>query len=571
MTILVPVLLPLICAAGVLVFGKKYPLSNKFFTFIGAVGALGAAVALFAQDFQMFYMNWCEGVLPFSLTAGTFEKTVVAALCFFAFIILLYAAKSKIENEKWFYFSFLFTLSFACGAAMADNLLLMLFFWEGLLVSLYIFIVSAGAQSTAFKAFIINAVGDIALLAGVVLTAAAAGSFEISIIKTGPVQLTDSYGAWAFLLMCAGALAKAGAVPFHSWIPDAAEKTNSAFMAYLPAAFEKILAVFLLGRIMTFFNLSGGSLGANIFICLAIPSIIVAVVMLFKQKDLKGFIAYNIILQIGLLAFEQGASLGGAAELVSHGIYKAAALSSMFLCAGIIEAAAGSTALDKIGGSLKKMKFTAVCFIISCAVLCKVTLLDIIFSNTYAGLYSGNTVGIIFIALAHIFILAAFFKVIAALFKGNTQVKPVPVMLNFSAGVFAVLALLFSAGWVFDARNLFVLEHAHFNFNWVSGVGIAVILAAVALHIKWPSPSFGDFTPPDFYQAARTASLAVSTGLFKTDRFFDFIIDVMPTTVIKRFSKKGSAMHTGLSISYILWALIGALVFAVLSLSGGWV
>ncbi|MDR0291634.1 MAG: hypothetical protein LBI01_02430 [Elusimicrobium sp.] len=571
MIILIPVLLPLICAAVVLALGKKYPLSNKILAFAGAAGALGAAVALSAQDFEMFYVNWCEGVLSFSLAAGTFEKTVVLALCFFAFIILLYAVKSKIENEKWFYFSFLFTLSFACGAALADNLVLMLFFWEGLLVSLYVFIVSTGAQSTAFKAFVLNAVGDIALLAGVILTAAAAGSFEISIIKTGPVSLLDGYGAWAFLLMCAGALAKAGAVPFHSWIPDAAEKTPAAFMAFLPSAFEKILAVFLLGRIMTFFNFSGVSLGGNILICLAVPSIIVAVVMLFKQTNLKGFIAYNIILQIGLLAFEQGVSLGGARELVNHGIYKAAALACLFLCAGIIEASAGSAAFDKIAGAFKKMKFTAACFIISSAVLCKVTFLDIFFSHTYSGLESANTAGIIFTALVYLFMLAAFLKVIAVLFKGAAQAAPVPVMLNFAAGVFAVLALLFGIGWVFDARNLFVLEHAHFNFNWVSGVSLAVILAAAALHFKAPALSPGSFAPPDFYGAARRAGLAASTGLFKTDRFFDFMIDVMPSTVIKRFSKKGSAMHTGLSISYILWALIGALVFAVLSLSGGWV
>ena len=571
MAIIAAVFFPLLCAAGVLAFGKKYPVANKIFAFLGALGVIVALADLFSVSFSMFYAGW---VVPLSFFAGIFENTVLAALVFFALIVLIYSLKTKIENEKWFYFSLLFTLSFANGAVLADNLVLMLFFWEGLLLSLYVFIVSnAGAQQTAFKAFIINAVGDIALLSGVVLTAFAAGSAEISIIKTGPVAL-EGYGAWAFLLMCAGALAKAGAVPFHSWIPDAAEKTNVSFMALLPSAFEKILAVFLLGRIMTLFSFADGNLGGQILVCLSVPSVIVAVFMLFKQKDLKGFISYNIILQIGLLAFEQGAAMGGPDELINHGIYKAAALAGLFLCAGIIEFSAGASAFDKIGGAFKKIKITAAFFIIFSAVLCGVTPLNLFFTPSYAGLESGNIYGVIFIALVYVFMTAAFLKAITVLFKGNAQGKPAPALLNFSAGVLAVLVLLFAAGWVFDAEKIFNLARADFAFTWVSAVGIGVIVAAAVLRV-WSAAlskfNFLRFTPPDFYGAARAVSLAVSTALYKTDRFFDFIIDVMPSTVFRRFSKKASAMHTGLSISYILWALLGALVFAVLSLSGGWV
>ncbi|MCK7471575.1 MAG: hypothetical protein MZU95_12985 [Desulfomicrobium escambiense] len=49
--------------------------------------------------------------------------------------------------------------------------------------------------------------------------------------------------------MMIGAIGKAGAMPFHTWIPDAAVDAPVTFMAFLPAAFEKLLGIYLLARI----------------------------------------------------------------------------------------------------------------------------------------------------------------------------------------------------------------------------------------------------------------------------------------------------------------------------------
>ena len=66
------------------------------------------------------------------------------------------------------------TQAFACGAVLSDNLVSMLFFWEGLLIFLYAFIALSkpdqASKKTAMKAFLINAVTDLCLLAGVTIT-----------------------------------------------------------------------------------------------------------------------------------------------------------------------------------------------------------------------------------------------------------------------------------------------------------------------------------------------------------------------------------------------------------------
>jgi len=45
----------------------------------------------------------------------------------------------------------------------------------------------------------------------------------------------------ALVLLAIGAMAKGGAMPFHTWIPDAAIDAPMPFMSFFPGAIEKLL------------------------------------------------------------------------------------------------------------------------------------------------------------------------------------------------------------------------------------------------------------------------------------------------------------------------------------------
>ncbi|HBB65983.1 MAG TPA: proton-conducting membrane transporter, partial [Elusimicrobia bacterium] len=115
------------------------------------------------------------------------------------------------------------TQGFAAGAALADNMVAMLFFWEGLLVFLYTFIALSqnthAAKRTAMKAFLINAVTDLCLLAGVTITGYIAGTMSMSDISANKLTLDYGWSLFAYVLLLIGAVSKAGAFPFHTWIP----------------------------------------------------------------------------------------------------------------------------------------------------------------------------------------------------------------------------------------------------------------------------------------------------------------------------------------------------------------
>ena len=59
----------------------------------------------------------------------------------------------------------------------------------------------------------------------------------------------DAMGCLAMVLLMIGAISKAGSMPFHTWIPDAAVDAPLPFMAFLPASLEKLLGIYLLARI----------------------------------------------------------------------------------------------------------------------------------------------------------------------------------------------------------------------------------------------------------------------------------------------------------------------------------
>ena len=102
----------------------------------------------------------------------------------------------------------LFTVALASGAVLANNLVLFLVFWEGLLLTLFGIIVPAIGARTAppSRPSSSSGVTDLCMMLGVMLTGHLAGTLDMSAIKLP----ADGLGGVAFLLLMIGAMGKAG-------------------------------------------------------------------------------------------------------------------------------------------------------------------------------------------------------------------------------------------------------------------------------------------------------------------------------------------------------------------------
>ena len=239
------ILIPFISGALVFFLPKSARSAGGIFALLAAIVDFLIAAFLFSKE-AICTIPWAGFGMDFSLRLNHFSGFIILAAAFFGLLVVIYSLsffKNK-DNSNLFFMYILVSLSFVNGAVLANNLILLLFFWEGLLLTLFGMIAMGGRSAfrTATKAFVIIAVSDLCMMAGIALTGYLAKTLVISEINL-PL---GSLSSLAFILLAIGAVSKAGSMPFHSWIPDAAEDAPLPFMAILPASLEKLLGIYFL-------------------------------------------------------------------------------------------------------------------------------------------------------------------------------------------------------------------------------------------------------------------------------------------------------------------------------------
>ena len=248
-TLLWPILLPALAAVLCLIVPKGVKLVREAISLVAAAGILYLGIKLFGVRTLELRLPWLGNGADFDLRLFHFSSFILLALSGFLFLIVLYStAKMKDHpNVRGYYVYVFLSAALANGAVLADNFVPLVFFWEGLLVTLYLLISIGGKLShrTAVKAFIISGLCDFCMILGIGILWSLTGSLTLSQISVKP----EGIAVLAFIMMMIGAIGKAGAMPFHTWIPDAAIDAPVTFMAFLPAAFEKLLGIYLLARV----------------------------------------------------------------------------------------------------------------------------------------------------------------------------------------------------------------------------------------------------------------------------------------------------------------------------------
>lgn len=316
---------------------------------------------------MIYTLPWVGYGLELSFRLDHFGLFIAGAIAAFSFLIALYSIvfmRDKPHAGQFYAYLFL-TVLFAEGAVLSNNLILLLFFWEGLLLTLFgmIFIGRKEAYKTAIKAFIIIGITDLCMMFGIGLTGKLAGTFTLSQIN---LPLTG-LGSLAFIFLMIGAIAKAGSMPFHSWIPDAALDAPLPFMALIPGAMEKLVGIYFLTRIsLELFKLEPGSWLSLLMMTIGALTILLAVMMALIQKDFKRLLSYHAISQVGYMILGVGTAVpvgivGGLFHMINNALYK----SCLFLSGGAVEKEAGTTDLSKLGGLAWKMPITFACFAVA--------------------------------------------------------------------------------------------------------------------------------------------------------------------------------------------------------------
>jgi multicomponent K+:H+ antiporter subunit A len=300
-------------------------------------------------------------------------------------LVVLYGAyylDPKDPPARFFSFLLLF-MGAMLGVVLADNLILLVVFWE--LTSLSSFLLigywhadadkGKEARQGARMALTITGAGGLCLLAGALLIGHMVGSFELDqVLASGELIRSHALYEVALVLVLLGCFTKSAQFPFHFWLPHAMAAPTPV-SAYLHSATMVKAGVFLLARLYP--ALGGSEPWFWIVSLTGLATLLLGAYMALFKHDLKGLLAYSTISHLGLITLLFGldeplAVVAGVFHIINHATFKA----SLFMAAGIIDHETGSRDMRKLNGLWKYMPITGALAVVASAAMAGVPLMN---------------------------------------------------------------------------------------------------------------------------------------------------------------------------------------------------
>ena len=287
------------------------------------------------------------------------SKLIVLFIGLFTCLIIIYCL-TFINRKKRFnnYYAYLMlTFGASNGAALTDNLMLFFTFWSFLGITLYKLVKGHTKESAqaAKKSLIMIGGSDALMLIGIGIIWQYHHTINISQLS---IFTYNTLPVLAFLTLLIGSFTKAGAFPFHSWIPEFTQRAHAPSSAYLPASLDKLLGIYFMYRICNEVFILNQWLRLFILIS-GVATIIIGVMMALVQHNCKKLLGYHAVSQVGYMITGLGLGtplgiIGGLFHMINNAIYK----SGLFLVAGSVKKQTGKDEVDELGGLSGKMPVT---------------------------------------------------------------------------------------------------------------------------------------------------------------------------------------------------------------------
>lgn len=541
------------------------------------------------------------------------SKLIVLFIGVFGFLYTIYSlsylSKSDVIPEAkksiippYYYSYYLITLGASFGVALADNLLLFVALWGLLGLTLYKLIKGHNEESsaTAKKTLILIGASDSILIMGIGLMFLSSRTFNMSEIS---LVTNTTITSIAFLSLLIASFTKAGAFPFHTWIPDYAKDAPASTSAFLPASLDKLLGIYFLARICTgLFHLT--SWATLLLLIIGSVTIIAAVMMALIQHNYKRLLGYHAVSQVGYMVtgLALGTPLGIAAGLfhmVNHAMYKG----GLFLTAGSVEKRTGKEELGELGGLSKFMPLTFIAALVFALSISGIPPFNGFYSKwmIYTGIIQfgtgtgiANKLWMVWLTLALIgsaLTLASFVKLISGIYLGRRnaqlgQIKEVSFLMWLPQIVLAVLCVIFgifASSWVIP--GLFGFTHvgnaSTFPGLWAAQTVSILILVSIIIGfiIYWVgtlktrrvSDSFIGGEKLQEEMSYSSLEFYKTIGAMKLFSFFYdkarkkwFDIYHIGKEIVLGSSSVLSSCHTGILSTYLMWMILGVTIMLII-------
>ncbi|ANF49994.1 NADH-quinone oxidoreductase subunit L [Chryseobacterium glaciei] len=372
------VLLPLL---GFLInglFGKNLPkIVVGSLATIAVFGSFCIAVSLFmnfdsesqpviVKAFEWFRVNGIQ--INFGFQIDQLSLMMIMVITGIGSLIHLYSI-GYMSHDKGFYKFFTYLNLFIFSMlllVMGSNYLILFIGWEGVGLCSYLLIgfwyTNEEYGKAARKAFIMNRIGDLALLIGIFMIASQTNAVDYLTVaqNAGKFELDGSVIIFITASLFIGATGKSAQVPLYTWLPDAMAGPTPV-SALIHAATMVTAGIYLVVRSNFLFTLAPTVQDGILLIGFLTAAL--AGFYALRQNDIKKVLAYSTVSQLGFMfiALGLGAYTTAMFHVMTHAFFKAL----LFLGAGsVIHAMSNEQDMRFMGGLKKYIPITHATFLI---------------------------------------------------------------------------------------------------------------------------------------------------------------------------------------------------------------
>ena len=373
-------LIPILPLIGFLIIGLGGKKLSK--GLVGIVGAgsvllafllsLGIFFQLHGQSTTVKLIDWVvtsKMHIDFAFLIDPLSSLFLLIITGIGFLIHVYSIGYMHEDEKFDrFFAYLnLFVFFMLLLVMGNSYLLMFVGWEGVGLCSYLLIgfwfKKTDYNNAAKKAFIVNRIGDLGFLLGMILIYMTCNSLDYNTVfekASGSMidksQMMNLIGILLFI----GACGKSAQIPLYTWLPDAMAGPTPV-SALIHAATMVTAGIYMIARSGVIF--AQAEIASELVAIVGLLTALFAATIGLFQNDIKKVLAYSTVSQLGLmfLGLGVGAYTGSVFHVMTHAFFKAL----LFLAAGsVIHGMSGEQDIRRMGGLKKAMPITHLTFLI---------------------------------------------------------------------------------------------------------------------------------------------------------------------------------------------------------------
>lgn len=331
-----------------------------------------------------------------------------------------------------------------------QNAFAFLIAWELMSLSSFFLVIFESEKEEVIKAgmnYLISMhIGLIFIISGFIFLSIQSGSFGFDSFKK-VFESNKTTADILFILFFAGFGIKAGFFPLHTWLPRAHPAAPSPISAIMSGVMIKT-GIYGILRVLSWTGTPSFFISYFVLI-IALLSGIIGVIYAIAQHDLKKLLAYHSVENIGIIGLGIGVGMlglsyqnslvsvlgfsGAVLHVLNHALFKGL----LFFGAGAVYKETGTRNIEKLGGLVKAMPFTAAFFLIGSIAISGLPPLNGFISEflIYFGLFKGfNPANLIYtvililtiagLSLIGVMAMLCFTKAFSVVFLGSPRSEP---------------------------------------------------------------------------------------------------------------------------------------------------